>query len=440
MDVVKLNQKGAALTMESIIAALVLIGAISFLAVSFPIQFNQKNQYSQVQLKEYGKNFIHSAAHKALESGKIAYNLFREYSPREEGVNGGEPGNKWYYDNLSSENISKTDYEGTIYDWTTHQLVIDHDDEIWPEDGDYQENLTINFLAEYNPGANFLYPKNNGTLYLMTPFNKSGEEGGIFHYTNTNSIKVNHESNKFDSSYTVSMVWFEKKRRTSNPLLIWTDKLPKNHDDVLEFDKNESQGTVYKDKHLADIVQGESVIVQKDGKGQLLLYGYNETQMKIENPNKIETEKGVRVEGQGKGKYKITFEDPARGAYAIHSGKGWRGTDRSDPIFVMVGKPKRIGQVRLAGEYSYLEAVTFGDISINEFKNVLNSTMPDNVGYNFYVYSPNGSILKSRIGEKLKVFNGPAPSDSVSVERVVYLQTGIDVYKTCSVRMELWYR
>lgn len=437
MDVVGLNEKGAALTMESIIAALVLIGAISFLVVSFPTQFNQHNQRSRIQLKEYGKNFIHSSAHKALESGEIIYNLYRDYSPRENQDSGGEPGNKWNYDDVSSENITTIDYKGTEYDWTKNYLVIDYEDEIWP-DG-YSENLTVNYLAKNIPASNFLYPKDNGTLYQLLPFGSDGRPH-IYSYESKNSITVN-ENGKEDSTtgrnYSVSMIWFESGPRTSNPSIVWTDKKPQNHDEKVVFDENESQGTVNKTIHFAHIVQGQYVIVNKQEKrGQLQVFGYNDTTIKGEG-----SEKGVTIEDIGKpgGEYKVIFESPAKGGYAIQQGTGWGAGSRSDPIFVMVGKPKLGEGKRLIGEYSYLEALAFGDISLDRFRAILNSTIPDNVGYNFYVYDSNGSILKSRTGEKLMIINGSPPSGSVSVEGVIFLPTGVNEYKTCSVRIVLWY-
>ncbi len=184
-----MKDEGAALTMESIIAAMILIGALSFIIMSFPMEFHPTNQYSQIQLREYGKNYLFSSAHPVLEKGEIAYQLNREYSPRPEGDSEKKPGNKWNFDYKNKENISIINYEKTDYNWTTNHLIIDYDDEIWP-DG-YNESLNINYLIKYNPESNYFFPDNNGTLYQYIPFTKKDAENAYaVKKINNNSVKV----------------------------------------------------------------------------------------------------------------------------------------------------------------------------------------------------------------------------------------------------------
>lgn len=439
MDVVNLDNDGAILTIEALIAAILLITAISFLFLSsIPSQYNQYDQYSEIQLREYGKTILFSTTHKVLKRGDIDYQLNREYSPRPLNTSLTAE-NKWNFDSIHSDNITTIKYNNQ--NWTDSHLTIDYEDKIW-EDNPDNESLNIQYLTKHYPTDKFIYPKDNGKLHLMKPFPL--ETKNYTHiFNNTNTITVNEEGKEIEGDgyeYSVSLIWYESRDGgVSNPSVVWVDKKPEDHDEVLTFDINASDGEINKTWKLAEIIRGEQVIVTKNSEkvsgGQFYIIGSNGTKI---GPTKGKEfpEHGINVEKLENDKYRFTFTKPAKGAYSIHWGNGWGSDKRWDPLFVMVGKPN------LVGEVSYIQALAFADISLDEFKNILKSHVPDNVGFNFYVYSKNGSIYKNRLGQPLMIYNGVPLDNSVSIERQVFLKNEVNEGKfdDCTVRMELWYR
>jgi len=406
-----------------------MLSAVFFISASTPATVTPGQDFAKVQLKKYGQDVLMLLSYneKELAVGELEYILYREHNPR--------PPGKWYHDKHITTSPEKQNEGLTTYygnqNWTTQYLVmIGDNDDLY--DGE-EEILTSYFALQGATTLEWLWPKDHGALYLFNPF---GTERYWVTNFNFNSLTFEHDAEK-EKDYTVNMVWFEDdKGEVSNPSIVWVDKKPENHDKVVTLNVDESQGELNETLQSAEIGQGQYVVVDVDKSelhgGQIYVIGANGTALKGET-----TEKGVTVEElEKKEKYKITFEQPAKGGYSIHWGNGWGSDQRSDPVFVLVGKPGVV-----AGEVlSPLDATIRGALFLDELNDMLHSYIPENVEYNLYFYDSTGEIAYTYKGEKLTIINGNPTAEAVTVNVPVFSTTDGANYATYEAKLVLWYK
>jgi len=422
------DHKGQLYTIEAVLAAGIMLCAVFFISASTPATVTPGQDFAKVQLKKYGQDVLMLLSYneKELAVGELEYTLYREHNPR--------PPGKWYHDKHITTSPEKQNEGLTTPDgnqnWTTQYLVmIGDNDDLY--DGE-EEILTSYFALQGATTLEWLWPKDNGTLYSLMPFT-SGDKWKVEDY-DSNSITFEEDSKKKagEEDYTANMVWFEDdKGGVSNPVIVWVDKKPEDHDRVVTLDMENSQGELNETLQFAEIGQGQYVVVNtpSGSNEKFHVIGANGTEIKGLGFNK-----GVTVTKLATGKYKVTFDKPAKGGYSIHWGSGhsWQW---SDPVFVLVGKPGVV-----AGEVlSPLEATIRGAFSLDELNDMLHSYIPENVEYNLYFYDSDGKIVNNEEGAMI-ITNGNPTTEAVTVNVPVFATIDGTNYATYEAKLVLWYK
>ncbi|OKY77535.1 MAG: putative pilin/flagellin, partial [Candidatus Methanohalarchaeum thermophilum] len=239
------------------------------------------------------------------------------------------------------------------------------------------------------------------------------------------------------------LTWFEgNEGGVSTAVLIYKDMVPGDHDGKVTINEKlsdpNSKINTYLQFARLEINQNIVVDINKTSGGELHIVGANNTEIKTKNNDTYS--KGVDVDVlDKKDRYNITFEKPARGGYSIQWGPGdsWQW---SDPVFVQVGQPKEFRE-----SFSYLDRLAMGKLSLEGYNEILNSTLPENVGYNFYLMDSDGDLVVNADGEVLEVWSGVPSSDAVSSERVIVAsnstkESEVKDYEVYRARLVLWYR
>ncbi len=395
------DNKGQLYTIEAVLAAGLLLGAVFFISASTPATVTPGQDFAKVQLKKYGQDvlMLFSYEDTNVAGGILDYTLYREWDDV-----------KWEHDE-GGESVE----QGGAY-WTTSYLHIDYDDD--------SEGLTVRFK---------LYDEKSGVW--RDPSTVSGELKAVCYACEksrfiissaTDSLEFEHEGRMLD--YTISMAWYDDGAGgLSSCVLVWTDIKPEDRDDLLEI--------------VAPALEGEEVLLQYKETGQGgFIDIWKDPDAKGNNwrvnGEKIGDIAGITKTDLGDDKFRFTFDDPAKGAYAITWGEGAAFAKHTHPVFVLVGPPGLV----IGAIANPLEAVFREDLgyTLADLNDDLHSYIPKNIEFNLYFYDSEGALATSYEGE-MKIENGNPTAEAVTVSLPVFASDGT-TYDVYTAELVLWYK
>jgi len=400
------DEKGGIITLEALVASIILITVVIFALHMVPNP-GVEEKYSDTQLEIYGRDILRTSFSQTIEEDEIKFSLYREYRD-----------DKWGYDENISDDSEIIDYDGKS--WTKSNLLIDSNN----------ESLEVSFVIYDKEENDYFYPE-NGVNALIYP-----EPGDSKVIQSEDNNLIFDPPEEYDKEYYSAMVWFEGDQNgISNPIIVYIDREPEDHDEIVEINGEISEGEINLQEQIAHVNYGESIIVEVSedaGGGQLHLVGADDTNITTKDEDKYE--KGVEIEVlEEDDRYEITFDSPAGGGYSVHWGPG-QSHQWSDPVYINVETPIRYWET-----YNYLDVLLEGRMEKDYFDTLITDTIPPNLNYNLYVYDTDGEILEGVDGEEIKIENDPYPSDAVEVKKlgIVEYEGEIRLYEA---RIVLWYK
>lgn len=427
------------LTLEAIMAAMILVAAAFFLTQFVPTEtVGAGDDLSRVQLTKYGQDAMTMATTKSLTpSVGFKLNLYREWNSTE------DDDEKWHWDENGTEDGStyggteidvdnKTIYNGVGDEWTDAHLVINSSS---------GENSTVWFVNRPR-GGRLANTSGQGTLKQLTPFT-SGDI--LTEHPDADRLDFERNQKEVDKGYGMRILWFESDSGdVGNPLFFWLDREPSEHSDIVSIDYSRSQGESIKYWRAARVSRRQDVYVEVDSSnvsgGSLHVKGPGvdiATGKKSANGDNIDVD--YLGDDGGVYSYRITFIGDALSGYLISWGSG-DSFQWEDPVFVIVGQAATVGR-QLTPLDNILSPIK-QDYFSQHFEPMLDRVLPRNVDYSFALYALDGSdevVVRNSAGEKLEVNGDRIPIDPVVINRFITASNGTrkDVY---NARLELWYR
>ena len=404
-------------TIEAVLAVGMMIAALYITMTFTPVDVTPRQDFAEVQLKNYGRDVLTLLSHPypGIAGGHLEYELYREHNLT-----------KWRHDVGTNVTPKQRDIKAANMshglNWTDEFLHIGHDVR--------NETLTVRFLLFDRTDGRWKDPsKTPGRLEIRTV---PAPSGLVVSNSTTDNFTFRHDTGG-GRNYTLNIIWFQHGANVSKPILVWVDMHPVNYNARMAILGLRGEDKLWNSTEMG---QGGSITVWKDP-------GVKGNRWAL-NDKGITDTPGVSVTDLGNNEFRFTFNEPAKGGYALYWITGTAfPTIHAGPVYVTVGEPGIEVMPGVGLALSPLEAsVGPGGVGylFSEVEKILRAYLPENVGWNLYVLDANGTVAYNWERRRMEIVNGiPAPG-AVMVDRPVFSTVDGSTYDVYMAKLVLWYK